>query len=466
MTSLRRRVVGSAVVIATLVLLGSGVLVFLLVRGELSAQADASLAAQARTMASLVEYDDERHRIEFTGDSLLAAEGDRLRMCIRTDDGRLVVSTTIPPPGGDTAAGDAWNWVADDGTRWRTVMVQARAQVEEGDRHVAAGIPVRVQIARPMHELDQRLRRLMWLLVVVTVVVVTVLALALAVVLRRSLTPLDGFAGALARLDDRTLHHRVVTSGVPAELAPVADHLNRLLARLDEAFARERTFSTAIAHELRTPVAGLLMQLDVALSRQRDPEMYRTTIEKAFGITQDLQRMIASLLLLGRLDRDQVPLTPVEHDLVEVVGDAIDLLQARAVARQVRWQRPTVASFRVESDPDLLGRIIANLLENAVAYADLGGEVTVALAARGSGWSLTVTNPCAGFDPQNLSRVFERFWRGDAARSESGQHCGLGLALCREIAGRLGMTVTVAFTQGRFIATVMAASGFRSQADT
>jgi signal transduction histidine kinase len=109
----------------------------------------------------------------------------------------------------------------------------------------------------------------------------------------------------------------------------------------------------------------------------------------------------------------------------------------------------------------LLGRILANLLENAVAHADSGSDVTITLTALGQGWRLTIANLGAGFRADQLPQVFERFWRGDEARSDVGQHCGLGLALCREIASRLALTLTVALEHGRFIVVVQSAAGFR-----
>jgi two-component system, OmpR family, heavy metal sensor histidine kinase CusS len=459
MTSLRRRVVVSAIVIAAVALLGSGLLIYVLVRGELLAQADSSLMAQARTMGALVEYDAKRKRTEFTGASVVAAEGIHLRLRINTDQGQMVAQSATPPPTANdsTRKVEAWSWLADDGTRWRSVTTPAMSLVEDDEE----AIPLHVEIARPMQDLDDRLQRIAWLLVGVLVVVVAGLAGALVVVLRRSLTPLDRFAADLARLDDRTLHTRVATAGVPAELVPVVDHLNQLLGRLDEAFARERTFSTAIAHELRTPVAGLRMQFEVALSRGREAEAYRHTIDQGLTITSGLQRMITALLLLGRLDRNQVSLHPVEHDLGEAVTAAGETLRPRAEARRLRVVTTVPVPFRIESDPDLLGRIIANLLENAVAHADAGSDITIALVAVGQGWRLTLANPCAGFRAEQLPQVFERFWRGDEARTDVGQHCGLGLALCREIACRLALSLTATVEQGRFTVVVQSETGFR-----
>jgi signal transduction histidine kinase len=156
-----------------------------------------------------------------------------------------------------------------------------------------------------------------------------------------------------------------------------------------------------------------------------------------------------------------VPLQPVEHDLGETVKTTVESLRPRAEARQLRFVTAVPAPFRIESDPDLLGRIIANLVENAVAHADAGSEVTIAVTAHGPGWQVTVANPCAGFRVEQLAHVFDRFWRGDDARSDVGQHCGLGLALCREISARLGLSLSVSLEQGRFVVLVRSASGFR-----
>jgi len=228
---------------------------------------------------------------------------------------------------------------------------------------------------------------------------------------------------------------------VPAELLPVIDRLNDLLERLERAFHREKRFTADVAHELRTPLAGARSVLEVALSRDREPEAYRQAMQDFLGINEQMHRMVENLLHLARADANQLEVVSDSVDLAALAGECWERLAGDAQQRQLqvvwRLKEPCI----VESDRCKLRLILQNILGNAVAYADDGGQIWVDTILADGCVEFAVTNSGSAVAEQDVARVFDRFWRGDASRRCSGQHCGLGLSLCKVLVELLGGSI-------------------------
>ena len=170
-------------------------------------------------------------------------------------------------------------------------------------------------VARDTRELYGPLRFLRWLLVTATAAV-TALSFGIAtVVVRHGLAPLNAIAAQIGAMRVEDLTARVDTGPAPSEIAPLRDRLNVLLSRLQASFQRERRFTADVAHELRTPLAGLRSSIEVTLTRARDSQEYQTVLADCLEIVQNMQAMVNNLLMLARLDtrqmvfhRDRIPL--------------------------------------------------------------------------------------------------------------------------------------------------------------
>ncbi|MHC4180554.1 MAG: ATP-binding protein, partial [Planctomycetota bacterium] len=265
----------------------------------------------------------------------------------------------------------------------------------------------------------------------------------LAVIIRRTLRPLDRLAGEIAELDGQQLSSRLELPATPRELVPVVNRLNELLARLEHAFERERSFSADIAHELRTPIAGLRSALEVAISRPRDAEDYRHTLEESLEIVRRTQNMVQTMLYLCRLDAGQIELEEQPVAVDELVRTSWKPLQDLAAARglEVDWGLPPAVS--VMSDPILLEVAIRNVLENAVVYADERGCVRVQVNGAEGTTSIRVVNSGSVLQQEQVPSLLERFVRADNARDSSRPHCGLGLPIVARIAEILRMSVDI-----------------------
>ena len=257
--------------------------------------------------------------------------------------------------------------------------------------------------------------------------------------LRRGLRPLHIFGERLSEIDARSLDQRLTPEGLADELVPVAEKFDALLARLEEGFQRERQFSADLAHELRTPVAELKMLTEVAQKWPDDTAAAASALSGGGEIAAQMERIIEGILTLARCEgQSQKPLSE-EIELDALVAECITHLPPREI------DFSDIAGATVESDPKLLGIVVGNLLSNAVAYTPLGGDIRVRVPDVDT--VLEVSNTATGVSEDDVEKMFQRLWRGDTARTESG-HFGLGLPLARACAEACGMQLEGRLVEG------------------
>jgi two-component system OmpR family sensor kinase len=286
-------------------------------------------------------------------------------------------------------------------------------------------------------------------------------------VAQRALHPVSAMAATAQVITHGDLDQRVPGADSGDELGHLAATLNSMIARLGGAVERERRFTADAAHELRTPLAAIETGIDVTLAHERSPAEYRRVLALIRGQTRRLDHLANQLLLLSRLDADEVRGTfaPVElNGLLEAVVESFRDGHPHAT---VTADIPT-ESFIVAGDVELLARAVMNLLDNAATHA--GETVTAALRVHRDGHVVVVSiaDDGPGIPPALASDVFRRFRRGDAARS--GRGTGLGLSIVEAIAICHGGTVRLASSGesagARFeIALPLAAGGDRNLPD-
>jgi signal transduction histidine kinase len=296
----------------------------------------------------------------------------------------------------------------------------------------------RLVVARETASLDSIIRFLRFVLVATTGGTVVLALLVGAIVVRQGLRPLDALAAGIAAIRHDELSRRVPTNDLPAEMVPVVQRLNDLLVRLEEAFHRERAFTSDAAHELRTPLAGLRSTLEVALARPRGVEDYKECMTDCLSIIGHMQAMADTLLALARLEGGQKTLRPEAIRLAGLFEDIwrpfADRVRERGIADV--WHVPP--ELVCTSDRDILIMIVTNLLANAAVYTNDGGRIEVTAGQAGASIELKFANTGSRLSDEDARHVFDRFWRGDASRTDTGIHGGLGLALVRRAVALLG----------------------------
>lgn len=254
----------------------------------------------------------------------------------------------------------------------------------------------------------------------------------------RSLKPVVRMTQVARDISGQHLSDRVALSGTGDELDTLAQTLNDMLARVEQSFTQIRQFTADAAHELRTPLTALRGSAEHVLAQPRTAEQLRAVIEKSLEYYRLLGRVTDDLLLLARIDAGQEPLRIERFDLVPMIHDLVDLYRPLAAERGIDmsfwFDSPPV---EIEGDSSKVRRVLNNVVDNAIKYMNGPGSVKVALAAEQEFVRIEVVDSGPGIPEKAISRIFERFFRLDAARTATRgaaeRGAGLGLSICQSL---------------------------------
>jgi two-component system sensor histidine kinase MprB len=422
--SFRRRVILFTAVAVAVSIAFASVLVYLLVRSELRGRIDAELRRDAtRTFADPIVRDGRLvlPRGPLGGPTLSAQLVEANGATIRPAG-----PTTRLPSSSETravASGEREAFFADielDGTHFRVHT----AQVERGEA---------VQVARSLEETDDTLRELALILLVVSLGGVALAAGLGLLVSRAALTPVTRLSEAAREVaQTRDLSRRIDPSD-GGELGGLARSFNTMLNALESSVDAQRQLVADASHELRTPLASLRTNIEVlAHSERMASEQREGLLADVVSQLDELTLLVGDLVDLARdVELDDEPLAPLRLD--RLVEAAVDRARVRAPAARIELDARPCTVRGVEG---ALERAVSNLLDNAIKWSPAGAAVEVAVLAAGE---VTVRDHGPGIDPDDLPRVFDRFYRSAAARELPGS--GLGLAIVRRVAETHGGTV-------------------------
>jgi heavy metal sensor kinase len=222
-----------------------------------------------------------------------------------------------------------------------------------------------------------------------------------------------------------------------------------MIDRLDAAFRRQRQFTADASHELRTPLTAMKGQVEVALSRPRDPAAYREVLQAVNEEVDRLIRLVGSLLTLSRADSGQIRIALEAVSVSELVAAAAEQVHPMAQQRGLELIVEPGPDLTLRADQDLLLQLLLNLLDNGIKHTSAGGRVTAGWRANGRQVELWVCDTGVGIASEHLPRIFDRFYRVDKARSRAEGGAGLGLSICRWIAEAHGGSISVESARGQ-----------------
>jgi signal transduction histidine kinase len=304
---------------------------------------------------------------------------------------------------------------------------------------VSAGLPskpVRVLVARSTADVAQGVRLLRITLLVAFPLLVVVLAAVFWRVVGAALRPVEALRTGAEEITGGARPGRLPVPDSRDEIYRLAVTLNGMLHRLDAARARQRAFVADAAHELRSPLTNMRTELEVA-QRLTDSTDWPALADDLLTDVHRLSRLVDDLLLLARADDAATRAAAAPTEPVEL-GQLLAEVAARYPA--VAFHRPAVP-LPTRGDRDALGRMVANVLDNATRHAESKVELTV--AADGAYQKISVVDDGPGIPAADRERVFQRFTRLDDGRARDGGGSGLGLAIVRELVRRHGGTVTL-----------------------
>jgi two-component system heavy metal sensor histidine kinase CusS len=235
------------------------------------------------------------------------------------------------------------------------------------------------------------------------------------------------------------LKERIGSTGWPRELQPLAIAFDQMLKRLDDSFTRLSQFSADLAHELRTPIANMLGEAQVALTRDRSAAEYRETIESTVAECERLSRIVDNLLFVARVDAAREPIARKRFDARAAVEKIAAFYQTVADDHHVTIS--CTGDGQIYADPDLFERAVGNLLDNALRFTAEHGFIRVGLVRHNGDFEVAVSDNGSGIAAEHLPRVFDRFYRAESSRGSDG--AGLGLALVKSIVDLHGGSATI-----------------------
>jgi len=286
-----------------------------------------------------------------------------------------------------------------------------------------------IQVAQDRSSDEQVEREFGVLLIVVLSGSILASALIAITVTRHGLRPLGEMTRSLERTGPTHLNERVAQTGWPRELQPLAVAFDDMLARLEDSFTRLSQFSADLAHELRTPIANILGEAQVALTRNRTSDEYREVIESTVAECERLSGTVDNLLFVARADSAREPIERKQFDGRAALEKIATFYRTIAEDRHVTIN--CTGEGEIYGDPVLFSRAVSNLVDNALRFTPDGGAIQLSIAARAAHSEVAVSDSGCGIPSEHLPRVFDRFYRVDSSRSSAG--AGLGLALVKSI---------------------------------
>ena len=465
MNSIRARLLATLLTGLVVVLLGGGGTVYSIARGDLVHQFDASLDTMAHTIASLVKNEPGQ----------------------RSDTGEIVARTVLEvgdAPEAKMATTYYMIWHAEAGRAVKTTdnlgdMILPLHEVEDGatlfadvdlphdmsGRAVWFGFLPRVDeddwdfdgewegleeakadrrlmvvgAALDRQPLDAAINRLLGTLFASGVAIGIMLALLLFFSIRWGLRPLDRLRAQLEGVRADTISQRFDDGGAPHELAPVYRELNDMLDRVEHTLDRERSFASAAAHELRTPLAELRATAEVAI-RWPERERADAALRELLAIGGEMEHLVESLLLISRGHsmesdvREAAPLTSIVRGCLARAEDAI-------AAKHLNLTVDLNGGDVFTGPADAVEIILRNLIDNAIHYTPARGTIAIRDGSpHNGGHTLIIENGPIELGEADLTRLFEPFWQLEHARSDR-THVGLGLAIVNQVARAIGLRV-------------------------
>jgi heavy metal sensor kinase len=307
-----------------------------------------------------------------------------------------------------------------------------------------------LSVADPQRKFEGVLRAFTTVLLLSTPLI---LALATACGLwlgRRALAPVARITDDARAITESNLSARLAVPTSQDELQQLSETLNDMLERIERSFTRTKRFTADASHELRAPMTLIYTAAQHSLRRERSRGELADSMQKILRESQRTTALIDDLLLLARGDAGRESTTMEVMDAGPLLRDAAEQATAMAAANNIG------VSLQLESDglpvranEAQLRRLLLIVIDNALKYTPSGGRVTIAASADASGVTISVADTGAGISPDDLSHIFERFWRADKVRSRQAGGTGLGLTIAKQIAETLGARLDVQSEVGR-----------------
>jgi signal transduction histidine kinase len=451
--TLVNRVSAFFLAVLTVVLVGYSATLYWILQQQLRRQFDERLYGAFRILVAAVEVEEDDVKFEPSDHTIALGadhEADDVRWAIYDERGRLVDRSRNLTPD-DASDVELLSYAAQlrsaesasqDVGAWRLVQKRLAAATpkSEASREAKEHEALIVTAARLPGDMEATLRLVGGLVVVLPIGVGIAAAVIGRTICRRALQPVGDMARRARMMAQGRADRRLPVVASRDELAELGDAFNAVLDRLFESLERQRRFAGEAAHQLRTPLAAVLGQLDVALRRPRSVDEYRETLTVVREQANDLRQIMESLLFLARLQNESAPPETERLVLATWLTDYLPQWSFHPRFHDLR----IIVDSSVDNDDSivtshvLLKQLLDNLVGNALKYSDAGTPIEITVRRYHGEIEFAVGDRGIGIAPEDVDAVFQPFFRSLPARRSGIAGTGLGLAVANQIAAALG----------------------------
>ncbi|MFZ5801928.1 MAG: sensor histidine kinase [Candidatus Omnitrophota bacterium] len=289
-----------------------------------------------------------------------------------------------------------------------------------------------MQAAKSTEEQEKTLAQLFWIILISVPGLILLACMVSWFLVERSFAPVNDMVQRAKEISADQMDRRLPRSEARDELDRLAETLNQMIERIEISNRTIKEFSSNVSHELKTPLAIIRGEIDLALRKSRSEASLKETLRVIDGEINEMIRLVGDLNLLVRSDARALKMDFVRVSLQELLQQVVDLFRDRAVERKLLLQLVADHEAVVMADPLYLKRLFSNLIDNAIKFTEAQGHIVVDLAVTATEAIVKVVDDGIGIDPELRDKVFMRFFRTDQARSREG--AGLGLSIVKAIA--------------------------------
>jgi heavy metal sensor kinase len=341
--------------------------------------------------------------------------------------------------GGSLFVGEGIGGYSERSTR----LSDGTAVILASRQHLLDGRPIIIRLAYSQLPIWSRLKDFWTILLLALPVTLALAAAAGYGMADRALDPIRQMVQRAEQITTERLHERLPVENND-ELGHLARVFNQMLSRIEQSFEQLRRFTADASHELRTPLASIQTVGEVGLQREVSPEEYRDIIGSMLEEINRLTSLVDTLLMLSRADAGQIPIKLEVFPVAEVIEEAATLLGTLIEEKEQRFSFENHKQLLVRGDRLILRQAAINILHNAVKFTPAGGCISARVSCEGSCIILSITDSGPGISTEHLTKVFDRFYRVDPARTDGSKGAGLGLSIARWAAkahdGEIGLS--------------------------
>lgn len=425
------------------ILFGFSLIVYQIMARGLAQATDTALLVSAHQVVDVIDFEDGRPQLQAfpATSSALSVADNEIWLRIVDRHGRLLDGVgryrNVPIPHALVAAAqeNRAEFATMTGTGDTGDIRIYSVPFPDGDDHFVGSL----QVGQSLRTNDHILTQLLLSLSIGTSFALVVACLSGMFLAKRALAPINEITNTMEQIKAHDLTRRLTLDLPDDVVGRLARMFNQMLAQLESAFQRQRQFTADAAHEFRTPLAVMKNEIGVALNHPRSRAEYQRVLGVLEGQIDRLTRLTADLLLLARGDRQEETPTYESIDLSDLLHMIAQETQGMAQTKDIVCTTSIDPALHILGDFDQLTRLFMNLLDNAIRYTPNGGLIHI-VAQRIDGksggkqqCSVAIHDTGEGIAPEHLPHIFQRFYRGDIARSRAAGGTGLGLAIVRQI---------------------------------